>query len=915
MKKIKISKKKLLILFSVMAIFMCVAVIPLLSGCNQKEDPPPIIKNDEIKVTISAVTNGTITADKASYVSGDDVIFTVTPDNGYYCSEIKINDADKTSELENGRLTLKNVTADVTLTAVFTQKQTASVTLKPVTEGGSAVLNKTEGLYLGDSVTLTVTPSQNYKIFSVLVGGIDKTAELDADNKLVITLNAASTEIEVEFAEIKVQVYVSGSNDFGTISIKNPKDFYHLGDTLTVELKVNDENEHELVEFLVNGVDALDGVENGEYTLTVEKEGAINLAAVFAVKPVAIDVPISGVKFGETATLNGAEVILKSDDNTYTLTVKDGKLTGKVAPASYRVIVSGYVTKTITVARNSVPQDISLTYQLFNNTEGEDRWDTSNLGDGYVVNKNGWDLKFKDTYGDFVFKTNFYKGKDGNDSKMGFWLEVGGTAYTLEVNQWDTGVYVKCYTGMNEGNPDVWGDTYLAAKWSDKGEWMYDQYIKAYSDSANYDGLDAVIVRKGGTVSLFFETENEEYVYFGSFDVGEGQASLKLIHKYFETMPTHTKVDMSIKQSDVGEYIKGVTLTTGTLTGCTAKIKETDPRLGEIITIVLTPTQTADDNHKVILTNLTVDGVNVTEKVTNNEYSFRAEKTEYTVSATFTSTEIADLEVIVKGLKPEGEVAITSVTVKGNGYNETITLVDNKLSISGLPVGDYTLEVDGYLSQTINHAVGLTHEPVKLVYQLFNNTEGEARWDTSNLGEGYVVNKNGWDLPFKDTYGDFVFHTNFYKGKEGQDSKMGFWLKVGDTEYTIEVDQWDTGVYVKGYTGTNENPADIWNDIYLATKWSDKSAWMYDQYIKAYSDSANYDGLDAVIVRKGGTVSLFFETENEEYVYFGSFDVGEGQASLKLIHKYFETTPTHTKVVMSTKANDIDEFVSKIPQE
>ena len=316
MKKIKISKKKLLILFSVMAIFMCVAVIPLLSGCNQKEDPPPIIKTDEIKVTISAVTNGTITADKASYVSGDDVIFTVTPDNGYYCSEIKINDADKTSELENGRLTLKNVTADVTLTAVFTQKQTASVTLKPVTEGGSAVLNKTEGLYLGDSVTLTVTPSQNYKIFSVLVGGIDKTAELDADNKLVITLNAASTEIEVEFAEIKVQVYVSGSNDFGTISIKNPKDFYHLGDTLTVELKVNDENEHELVEFLVNGVDALDGVENGEYTLTVEKEGAINLAAVFAVKPVAIDVPISGDKFGETATLNGAEVILKSDDTT-----------------------------------------------------------------------------------------------------------------------------------------------------------------------------------------------------------------------------------------------------------------------------------------------------------------------------------------------------------------------------------------------------------------------------------------------------------------------------------------------------------------------------------------------------------------------------------------------------------------------
>ena len=560
MKKIKISKKKLLILFSVLAIFMCVAVIPLLSGCNQKEDPPPIIKTDEIKVTISAVTNGTITADKASYVSGDDVIFTVTPDNGYYCSEIKINDADKTSELENGRLTLKNVTADVTLTAVFTQKQTASVTLKPVTEGGSAVLNKTEGLYLGDSVTLTVTPSQNYKIFSVLVGGIDKTAELDADNKLVITLNAASTEIEVEFAEIKVQVYVSGSNDFGTISIKNPKDFYHLGDTLTVELKVNDENEHELVEFLVNGVDALDGVENGEYTLTVEKEGAINLAAVFAVKPVAIDVPISGDKFGETATLNGAEVILKSDDNTYTLTVKDGKLTGKVAPASYRVIVSGYVTKTITVASNSVPKNISLTYQLFEIPALESgRWDTSTLGEGYVVNKSGWDLPFKDTYGDFVFKTNFYKGKDGIDSKMGFWLEVGGTAYTLEVNQWDKGVYVKCYTGMNEVPPDIWNDIYLAEKWNDgKGAWMYDQYIKAYSDSAHYDGLDAVIVRKGGTVSLFFETERDGYVYFGSFDVGEGQASLKLIHKHFEETPTYTKVVMSTKASDIDEFVSKI---------------------------------------------------------------------------------------------------------------------------------------------------------------------------------------------------------------------------------------------------------------------------------------------------------------------------------------------------------------------
>ena len=65
--------------------------------------------------------------------------------------------------------------------------------------------------------------------------------------------------------------------------------------------------------------------------------------------------------------------------------------------------------------------------------------------------------------------------------------------------------------------------------------------------------------------------------------------------------------------------------------------------------------------------------------------------------------------------------------------------MDNKLSISGLPVGVYTLEVDGYLSQTINHAVGVTQEPVKLVYQLFNNTEGEDRWEIYGPYECYDI--------------------------------------------------------------------------------------------------------------------------------------------------------------------------------
>lgn len=70
-------------------------------------------------VTIEAMENGSVTADKMEAITGEDVIFTVTPAAGFNIESIKVNGEDVPKLVDN-KFTVKMVKGGLTVSATFT---------------------------------------------------------------------------------------------------------------------------------------------------------------------------------------------------------------------------------------------------------------------------------------------------------------------------------------------------------------------------------------------------------------------------------------------------------------------------------------------------------------------------------------------------------------------------------------------------------------------------------------------------------------------------------------------------------------------------------------------------------------------------------------------------------------------------
>ena len=70
-------------------------------------------------VTIETTENGTVEASTLTPKHGEQVVITVTPDEGCKLVSLTVNGEDVTEQVVDGKYTIESVTADVTVTAVF----------------------------------------------------------------------------------------------------------------------------------------------------------------------------------------------------------------------------------------------------------------------------------------------------------------------------------------------------------------------------------------------------------------------------------------------------------------------------------------------------------------------------------------------------------------------------------------------------------------------------------------------------------------------------------------------------------------------------------------------------------------------------------------------------------------------------
>lgn len=166
-------------------------------------------------ITASAGNGGTISNVGSTSVNcGDDITYTITPDEGYMISDIEVDGQSVGSE--NSYL-FTNVTSDHTISATFELIPAGEVVIvvNADTEGGSVSPTGTQTITEGEDFTFTVTPDACYEIGIVTVNGNE--VSLDENNSYTIANVTELQSINATFNRLSYIITASASEG-GTIT-------------------------------------------------------------------------------------------------------------------------------------------------------------------------------------------------------------------------------------------------------------------------------------------------------------------------------------------------------------------------------------------------------------------------------------------------------------------------------------------------------------------------------------------------------------------------------------------------------------------------------------------------------------------------------------------------------------------------
>lgn len=166
-------------------------------------------------VTVNKTGEGTVTSSADTVIKGGSVDFTITPANGWSIKSVTLNGVDVKSQVgANGKLTISNVTEDITLNVVFEQASLFyTLTVPQISHGNYAVAPAGPVYEAGTQVTVMVFTENNWAVKSVLLNGSE--IALTNDNKYTFTINENTTfAVETENL-LKTVTVICGSG--GTV--------------------------------------------------------------------------------------------------------------------------------------------------------------------------------------------------------------------------------------------------------------------------------------------------------------------------------------------------------------------------------------------------------------------------------------------------------------------------------------------------------------------------------------------------------------------------------------------------------------------------------------------------------------------------------------------------------------------------
>lgn len=205
-------------------------------------------------ITASAGNGGTISNVGSTSVNcGDDITYTITPDEGYMISDIEVDGQSVGSE--NSYL-FTNVTSDHTISATFEIIPAGEVVIviNADTEGGSVSPTGTQTITEGEDFTFTVTPDACYEIGIVTVNGNE--VSLDENNSYTIANVTEPQSINATFNRLSYIITASASEG-GTITPSGNVEV-NCGDNK--EFVITPNEGYEIADVIVDGQSAINDI-------------------------------------------------------------------------------------------------------------------------------------------------------------------------------------------------------------------------------------------------------------------------------------------------------------------------------------------------------------------------------------------------------------------------------------------------------------------------------------------------------------------------------------------------------------------------------------------------------------------------------------------------------------------------------
>ena len=304
----------------------------------------------DYEVSINTPENGSATVSKATANYGDKITVTATPETGYEIDSIKVNGTVIDGTTFN--MPAENVAVEVTFKkAVYKISLTAS-------EGGTAVLSKTEGNY-GDEITVDVNVEDGYHLVAIKVNG----EKIDGNT---FTLPDKNTSVEVLIEKDTYNVNVASATN-GKVTVS--KTSCAPGTEVKVTVTADKNYVLDKLIYTPEGGKAVDITSSKKFTMPAKN---VTVKATFksSLNPsLKLDKTSANVVCGDKLTLKAtlkdstAKISWKSSDTKIATVDSNGKITAKQA---------GKVTITASAAGLSAKCTVQVLFKDV--TDSKDFW-------------------------------------------------------------------------------------------------------------------------------------------------------------------------------------------------------------------------------------------------------------------------------------------------------------------------------------------------------------------------------------------------------------------------------------------------------------------------------------------------------------------------------------------------------------